>query len=204
MISWDKSMAEYKDYKESGIQCVGKIPSHWGTPYLFQIAGEYFVSNKDIHHQNLLSLSYGKIVRKDINTTDGLLPASFDGYQVVKNGVIVLRFTDLQNDHKSLRVGLAKEEGIITSAYTSIYPAERIRSEFLYYMLHSYDIKKVFYGMGGGLRQSLNYAGIRKLQIPLPPIEEQEQIVRYLDNKTIKIDECICLRERESYKLLMN
>lgn len=190
-------MAEYKDYKESGIQCVGKIPSHWGTPYLFQIAGEYFVSNKDIHHQNLLSLSYGKIVRKDINTTDGLLPASFDGYQVVKNGVIVLRFTDLQNDHKSLRVGLAKEEGIITSAYTSIYPAERIRSEFLYYMLHSYDIKKVFYGMGGGLRQSLNYAGIRKLQIPLPPIEEQEQIVRYLDNKTIKIDECICLRERE-------
>ena len=55
-------------------------------------------------------ISYGKIIRKDINTTDGLLPASFDTYQIVEEGNIVMRLTDLQNDHKSLRVGLVKEE----------------------------------------------------------------------------------------------
>lgn len=106
--------------KESGIEWIGQIPAHWEIKYLSQIAEEHYISNKDVHHQNLLSLSYGRIVRKDINTTEGLLPASFDTYQVIEKGNIILRLTDLQNDHKSLRIGLVTEEGIITSAYICI------------------------------------------------------------------------------------
>ena len=106
--------------KDSGIPWIGQIPEHWGMKFLFQVAREHYISNKDIHNQNLLSLSYGKIVHKDINTTEGLLPASFDTYQVIEPGNIVFRFTDLQNDHKSLRVGLSKETGIITSAYIAV------------------------------------------------------------------------------------
>lgn len=106
--------------KDSGIPWIGQIPVHWDMKYLFQVAHEHYISNKDIHHQNLLSLSYGKIVHKDINTTEGLLPASFDTYQIIEPGNIVFRFTDLQNDHKSLRVGLSKETGIITSAYIAV------------------------------------------------------------------------------------
>lgn len=178
--------------KDSGIPWIGQIPAHWDVKYLFQIAKEHFISNKTVHHQNLLSLSYGRLVRKDINTTDGLLPASFDNYQVVEPGNIILRFTDLQNDHKSLRVGLAYEEGIITSAYVCVEVTnESVMPEYFYNNMHTYDLLKVFYSMGGGLRQSLNYNGIRKLPMLIPPPEEQADIVGYIANKTYKIDSMI-------------
>lgn len=41
-----------------------------------------------------------------------------------------MRFTDLQNDHKSLRIGLAKEEGIVSPAYTCISVGEENSSAF--------------------------------------------------------------------------
>ena len=137
--------------KDSGINWIGQIPEHWNVHYLFQKAKEHFISNKTVHHQNLLSLSYGKIVQKDINTTEGLLPESFDTYQIVEEGNIVLRLTDLQNDHKSLRVGFVTQEGIITSAYECLeVMSNSYFPKYLYYQLHSFDIKKMFYGMGGG------------------------------------------------------
>lgn len=188
-------MKRYESYKPSGISWIGEIPSHWSNLFLFQLATEHNKSNKEVHHQNLLSLSYGQIIRKDINKTDGLLPASFDTYQIVEPGNIVLRLTDLQNDHKSLRVGLVKEDGIITSAYLTIEVKKNISPEYLYLILHSYDIKKVFYSMGGGIRQNLNYDGLRKLNIPFPPLDEQKKIVEYLSTKTLQID--AQQRERE-------
>ena len=103
----------------------------WEKGLFSAYAKPYFVSNKVVHHQNLLSLSYGKIVRKDIKANKGLLPASFDTYQIIKDGIIVFRFTDLQNDHKSLRVGIAKEEGIISPAYVCV-ECENIHPDFFY------------------------------------------------------------------------
>lgn len=177
--------------KPSGINWIDEIPEHWDVRKLSQVATEYYVSNKDIHHQNLLSLSYGNIVRKDIKTTKGLLPSSFDGYQVVKDGIIVLRLTDLQNDHKSLRVGLAHEEGIVTSAYLSLKPRASVTSSYLYEQLHCNDTHKVFYGMGDGLRQSLNWQGIRNLPVVVPPLSEQKSIIEYITSATTKIDKLI-------------
>ena len=173
--------------KESGIEWIGQIPAHWEIKYLSQIAEEHYISNKDVHHQNLLSLSYGRIVRKDINTTEGLLPASFDTYQVIEKGNIILRLTDLQNDHKSLRIGLVTEEGIITSAYICIQSRRAVLPEYLYLLLHSYDICKVFYGMGGGLRQSLSYADIKRIPIIIPAISEQVEIIKHINAKTKNI-----------------
>lgn len=177
--------------KDSGIPWIGMIPEHWETRTLSQMARVHFISNKNVHHQNLLSLSYGKIVCKDINTTEGLLPASFDNYQIVEDGNIVLRLTDLQNDHKSLRVGLSTQEGIITSAYLAIEAFTGILPKYLYFLLHSIDVKKVFYSMGNGLRQSLNWTELRKLKCIVPPIFEQQAIVDYIEAKLSKIDSCI-------------
>ncbi len=188
--------------KDSGIPWIGQIPAHWDIKFLFQVARKHYISNKDIHHKNLLSLSYGKIVRKDINTTDGLLPASFDTYQLIEPGNVVFRFTDLQNDHKSLRVGLSKETGIITSAYVVVeVDPNYIIPEYFYYTLHSFDIKKLFYSMGGGLRQSLNFNGIRKLYIPIPPLEEQKAIVSCINDKIAKIETMICSFKAEIDRL---
>lgn len=190
-------MKKYNEYKDTDNRWLGSIPIHWEVRQLSQVAHEHFVSNKGIHHQNLLSLSYGRIVRRDINATEGLLPASFDTYQVVEDGNIVLRLTDLQNDQKSLRVGLAREEGIVTSAYVCLgIVGESVIPAYIYYTLHSLDIKKIFYSMGGGLRQNLNWQGLKKIEIPLPPLDEQEKIVSYLESKTLSIDAYVAERER--------
>ena len=181
----------YSEMKDSGIEWVGEIPKHWQIKVLFQLATQVKNKNKDLVEKNLLSLSYGKIKRKNIEKSEGLLPASFDGYNIIEENDIVLRLTDLQNDHTSLRVGRTTERGIITSAYVTIRPINSNASKYLYYLLHSFDIKKGFYGMGAGVRQGLNFEEVKMLKIPVPPIEEQISIAAYLDEKCSKIDEII-------------
>ena len=145
------------------------------------ITKEYKVLNMNVHHQNLLSLSYGKIIRKDINAKKGLLPASFDTYQLVKENIIVFRVTDLQNDKKSLRVAISKEEGIISPAYVCIECVdENVNPDYLFLLLHFYDvIKKVYYSMGDGMRQTLTYKDLKELQIAYPNMDKQLEIVDY-------------------------
>ena len=164
---------------------------------LSQMATLHYLSNKDVHHQNLLSLSYGRIINKDINGVSGLLPASYDTYQIIENGNIVLRLTDLQNDQKSLRVGLCTQEGIITSAYLALQPRVTVLPAFLYLLLHTADIMKVFYSMGNGLRQNLNWGELRKLSCVLPPLAEQRAIVSYLDGKVGQIDTYIAKQTQQ-------
>lgn len=136
----------------------------------------------------MLSLSYGKVKRKSIDTVEGLLPESFDGYNIIEKDDIVLRLTDLQNDHTSLRVGLAEERGIITSAYLTIRNRSNFCPKYLYYYLHSFDIAKGFYGMGAGVRQGLNWDGVKWLKILAPLVPEQERIAAFLDAECAEID----------------
>ena len=185
------STVQYTDMKDSGIKWIGSVPSHWHLHTLYQLVRQVKNKNKDLQEQNLLSLSYGKIKRKDINTKDGLLPASFDGYNIIEAGDIVLRLTDLQNDHTSLLVGQATERGIITSAYTTLRPINLANSRYLYYLIHAFDLKKGFYGMGSGVRQGLNYDELKGLQIVIPSQTEQDAIATYLNEQCSKIDDLI-------------
>ena len=178
----------YEKTKDSGIEWIGSVPSHWRVHTLYQLVTQVKEKNSNLQEKNLLSLSYGKIKRKDIDSPDGLLPASFDGYNIIENGDIVLRLTDLQNDHTSLRVGLATERGIITSAYTTLRPIDTSNSKYLFYLLHAFDLKKGFYGMGSGVRQGLNYAEVKELRIVLPSQKEQDAIVYFLDDQCSEID----------------
>lgn len=196
-----KGIDPHAKMKDSGIPWIGQVPEHWEVKRLFSLASEHFISNQKVHHQNLLSLSHGRIIRKDIDSTKGLLPESFDKYQVIEPGNVVLRFTDLQNDHRSLRVGLAKEEGIITSAYLCIAGRNNIIPEYLYFILHVNDIHKIFYGMGGGLRQSLDFSEFRKLPILLPPLPEQRAIASFIDRKVQEIDGLIAAVREQIEKL---
>lgn len=181
----------YEKTKDSGIEWIGSVPSHWRVHTLYQLVTQVKEKNSNLQEKNLLSLSYGKIKRKDIDSPDGLLPASFDGYNIIEDGDIVLRLTDLQNDHTSLRVGLATERGIITSAYTTLRPIDTSNSKYLFYLLHAFDLKKGFYGMGSGVRQGLNYAEVKELRVVLPGQDEQNAIVRFLDNQCGQIDSII-------------
>lgn len=200
-----KGIRPNREMKDSDIEWIGDIPKEWDIKVAFQLFNQVKNKNEGLVEQNLLSLSYGKIKRRSIDAVGGLLPESFDGYNIIEADDIVLRLTDLQNDHTSLRVGLATERGIVTSAYLTLRNQSINKPSYLYYYLHSFDLCKGFYGMGAGVRQGLNWDGLKLLKIILPSIEEQTEITTYLDNKCTEIDTLIAKKEQivselDSYK----
>lgn len=192
-IKLKNGFTQYPDYQDSGISWIGKIPAEWEIAPLRSVAIENQERNYDGRCQKLLSLSYGNIIEKDINTNEGLLPESFNTYQVVRKGNIIFRLTDLQNDKRSLRVGYNDyaDPGIITSAYLALVAKESLNDKYAYYLFHSYDLQKVYYGMGGGVRQTLDYFDFKYLPILLPSSETQKKVAEYLDEKTALIDRII-------------
>lgn len=183
--------------KNSGISFVGNIPDSWEVHpvyYFFQERKHRNILGKE---KNLLSLSYGKIIEKDINKIGGLLPENFNTYNIVEPGDIIIRPTDLQNDKRSLRTGLVKEHGIITSAYIDLMPIRNINVEYYHFLLHSFDVMKVFYNMGNGVRQGLNFPEFSKLLIFEPSLTEQNNIVDYLNNKCKEIDFIVSSRQKQ-------
>ena len=190
-------MERYERYKDSGVKWIGEIPGHWGMyklKYLFKLNKNKNIGNKC---NTILSLSYGKIkIKKDLN--EGLTPESYESYQLLSTGDIVIRSTDLQNDHTSLRTGLVKIEGAITSAYIGLKNLDKslCDSRFYHYFLHDWDITKAIYNQGKGLRQSLNWDDIKNMLIPVLDISEQTAIANYLDSTTAKIDEAIAQQQK--------
>jgi type I restriction enzyme S subunit len=192
MITFPK----YKAYQDSGVAWLNEVPSHWKV----QLGRGYLkpkkVKNTGNKVKTVLSLSYGKIIVKPEEKLYGLVPESFETYQIVEPGDIIVRATDLQNDHTSLRIGLVEDYGIITSAYLCLQPSGEMDSRFAYYLLHAYDLLKVYYGMGSGLRQNLDYTDFKYLPLTVPDLEEQKRIAEFLDRKTAEIDEAIAHKQR--------
>mgnify|MGYP000883433564 CR=1 FL=1 len=179
------------DMKDSGIPYVGFIPAHWDMHPLYCYFAERKNKNLLGKEKNLLSLSYGRVIRKDINSNGGLLPESFNTYNIVEEGDIIIRPTDLQNDKRSLRTGIVNEHGIITSAYIALMAKTHIVPAYYHYLLHAFDVMKVFYNMGNGVRQGLNFSEFSRLMVFEPFYEEQQAIVAYLDEKCSEINSVI-------------
>lgn len=200
----ESMVLKMRKMKASGIEWIGEIPEGWEIKYFVQLFSQVKNKNIGLCEKNLLSLSYGKIKQKSIETVGGLLPDNFEDYNIIDRNDIVLRLTDLQNDQHSLRVGLSHERGIITSAYCSIRVRGAESPNYLYYYLHTFDIAKGFYGMGSGVRQGLNWDGLKYIKILLPPQHEQDRISVFLNQKTLEIDSMLSktISSIEEYKKL--
>ncbi len=184
-------MKPYPKYKNSNIPWLGDVPEHWEVNPGLSLFRENKNKNIGLIEKQVLSLSYGKIVIKPQEKLHGLVPESFESYQIVEPGDIIIRSTDLQNDKVSLRTGLVKNKGIITSAYICLCSYLTSNYKFISWLLHGLDLMKVFYGLGSGLRQNLSWRDFKRLLLPVPPLPEQQQIARYLDWKTAKINKFI-------------
>ena len=173
------------------------LPDHW-KPHKLQRVFRVRRGQKNIGMQedNLLSLSYGRIVQKDIDTSEGLLPESFETYQIVEPGNIVMRLTDLQNDKRSLRQGLVRERGIITSAYDALEVETGHDPAYWAYALLALDLAKYYYSLGGGVRQSIKFADFPNDWIAAPDTDTQKAIAAFLDRETARIDRLIEKKER--------
>jgi type I restriction enzyme S subunit len=186
----------YQATKDSGVTWLGQVPEHWEVQPALAIYRPKMVKNIGMQEKTVLSLSYGRIVVKPPEKLHGLVPESFETYQIVDPGNIIVRTTDLQNDKVSLRVGHAQHRGIITSAYMCLETTARVSSEFGYQFLNVYDLLKIIYGFGSGLRQNLDFADIKRMPILVPPLIEQNAIVRFLHHADRQIARYIRAKQK--------
>ncbi len=185
---------QYSSYKNSGVEWLGDVPEHWNLKRFCYLFAENKKKNIGLKETNVLSLSYGNIKEKKIDDNKGLLPESFETYQIIEPNDIVFRFTDLQNDKRSLRSAISKYHGIITSAYIAVKTKQN--ADFYNYLFRAYDLQKVFYSMGEGMRQSLKMDELNKMPVVLPSEDEQKRIVAFLNTETTRIDNLITKQEK--------
>jgi len=181
----------YPKRQETQIPWLETVPSHWNMRPGMAVLRERKVKNVGMQQKTVLSLSYGRIVIKPEEKLHGFVPTSFEGYQIVEPGNIIVRPTDLQNDQVSLRVGHSEYCGIITSAYICLEAKADLTADYAYLLLHAYDVKKIFYGLGSGLRQNLDWWDFKRLPIPVPPLQEQEAIVRFIRHLDQRVNQLI-------------
>jgi len=155
---------KYPAYKDSGVEWLGEIPEGWeaypGLKFLYENKSR----NTGMKRTTVLSLSYGSIRVKKEEELTGLVPESFETYQLVNAGDIIFSPTDLQNDKVSLRSAMSNYEGIITNAYLNIRLKKIAFAPFYNYLFRTLDNNKVIYGLGSGLRQNIDYRDFESFQ----------------------------------------
>lgn len=171
----------YPAYKESGVPWLGKVPEHWEIAPTASAFRESISPSSTDDGRPILSLSYGQVIVKPLERLHGLVPRSFESYQAISPGDIIVRTTDLQNDRSSLRVGFSRNIGKITSAYLSLRTRPCVSPEFGYRLLSAYDLLKILYGYGSGLRQNLTFGDVKRMPALIPPSAEQSAIVQVLE-----------------------
>lgn len=192
-------MVKYQKYKEINLPWLKIIPANWDIKRNKQFLHERkkIVGNKSSEY-TLLSLTLRGIVVRDLSENKGKIPASFDNYKIVEPGDIAFCLFDI--DETPRTVGLSKYKGMLTGAY-NIFHIEGINARYLYYYYLALDNIKGLRPLYTGLRKTINVNTFLSQQMPVPPRDEQDQIVRFLDWKVSEINKKISLK-RQSLDLL--
>lgn len=188
---------KYKSYKNSNIPWVGNIPADWQlipNKALFR-KKQHKVGDRYSKYQ-LLSLTTAGVREKSINDVRGKVPASYSGYQEVKPHDMIFCLFDL--DVSAVFAGLSDYNGMITSAYdvaecNSNYVNERF-ADYWFKFVFSQRYYKMY---SKNVRFTISFDAFGAIKTPVPSLEEQEQIARYLDWKISIINKLISLKRRE-------
>lgn len=190
-------MKRYESYKQSGILWIGEIPSHWEEKRLSTKFHDKVSPNSDYRFSHAHKFNYGILVPKNEGGDVSDLKETYLAYNVLQPNDIVINGLNLNYDFVSQRVAIANEDCIITGAYLPIRPFENTYAPYYLLLLKAMDSKKLFHGMGSGIRLTLSFNELKAQPIPVPPLEEQKKIVEFLSTKTSLIDEQLREKERE-------
>ena len=157
---------------------------------------ENTTKNTNCKERLQLQFRYGDIVRKVNQSEESDVLDTISKYTIVEPDDIMINGLNLNYDFISQRVAQVQERGVITSAYISLRPTEIANSRYFTYFLKSMDAKKMFHGMGTGIRLTLSYNELKNQFIPCPSPEEQTAIANYLDTATAKIDAAIAQQQK--------
>lgn len=186
----DTTYKKYEEYKDSGEQWMGEIPSNWEVKRLKHLFNE----KRTIHNPELNcgSISFGKVVYKDGEKIPLSTKAS---YQEVLKGEFLINPLNLNYDLISLRIGLSDKDVVVSSGYIVLQGKGQIDKSYYKWLLHRYDVAYMKL-LGSGVRQTINFNHIANSFLAFPPLATQATIANFLDDKTAKIDIAITQKEK--------
>ncbi|HIV09468.1 MAG TPA: restriction endonuclease subunit S [Candidatus Spyradenecus faecavium] len=188
-------MKPYPAYRPTGLPWLPQIPAHWEQRRAKNIFTESSkIVGRDAKNYPLLSLTLRGVIHRDIDSGKGKFPASFDTYKVVEKGNMVFCLFDVEETPRT--VGLSEYEGMITGAYT-IFQVHGVNARFIYYYYLALDNVKALQPLYSGLRKTIPIERLLGMRLPVPPREEQDRIVRFLDAKVAQIDRLIAIKQRQ-------
>lgn len=188
--------------KDSGIDWIGSIPKHWEIHSIKQ----HFCIQKRIAGKegyDVFSITQNGLKIKDISNNDGQMAANYSGYQFVYPGNFAMNHMDLITGG----VGLAAAFGVTSPDYRvfELFDNNNCYSEYYLRVFQICYWRRIFYRYGRGAastgRWRLPAKAFLNFQIPMPPIKEQEEIVKYINEQTEKIDSSIVNIRQQIEKL---
>ena len=185
-------MKPYPDYKPTGLAWLPEIPRHWKCAKIRELFTECIqkVSDKEFAP---LSVSKGGIVPQiaTVAKTD-----NGDNRKRVKVGDFVI---NSRSDRKGSS-GISAYDGSVSLINIVLNPRAKENGRFLHYLLKSIPFTEEYYRNGRGIVADLwttRYSEMKTISVPVPPADEQAQIVRYLDSMTAKINKLIRAKKRQ-------
>lgn len=187
-------MERYSEYKDSGVQWLGEIPSHWELLKMKYAFKERSEKNHPNEEPLCATQSRGVIPQSLYEGRVVVVNKGFEGLKLVKVGDFVISLRSFQGG-----IEYAYYQGIISAAYTVLQPKESDMAPYFKYMFKSHDYIQLLQTCVTGIRegQNINYPLLAKKAVPIPSMEEQHAIVSYLDTKCSKLDTFISNKEKE-------
>lgn len=183
-----------RQMKDSGYEWLGEVPANWGVYPARYAFTENRTKNINGEVTKALQFKFGSIIPKTNfdAESDEYVADTIATYTIVDPRTIMINGLNLNYDFKTLRVGMVTERGVITSAYLALIPDERvINAEFATLLFKGYESVMAFHNMGAGIRKTLGFKEFKNQPILIPPLQEQQRIVEFLQGKLGEIDAVI-------------
>lgn len=179
-------MATYESYKDSGVKWLGQIPSHWEVKKLraFFDRRKHKVSDTEYAP---LSVTKNGIVPQMENVAKS---KDSDNRRLVRTGDFVI---NSRSDRKGSS-GVSSLDGSVSFVNTVMTPRKGVVPNYCNYLLKSYAFVEENYRNGHGIVADLwttSFDEQKLIKLAMPPTQEQEAIVSYLDKVTGEIDRAI-------------
>lgn len=184
------SVPAYPGYRDSGVEWLGEVPSHWSVVQTKREFRKRKVTNTGMLCEDRLALTMNGVVPRALDDLDGLQSSDYEGYQIFEAGDLAFKLIDLQNV-KTSRVGMVPSRGIMSPAYIRLEPANPDIGRFGFWYFMALYWTQVFNNLGGGVRQTLGPEDLLTVPFPRPPRDERIAIAAFLDRETGKIDALI-------------
>lgn len=188
-----------REMKNSGVAWIGDVPENWETipnKYLMRkvkaICQKY--SNEDV-----LSLTMNGVIKRDLDNPSGKMPSTFDGYQFVYAGNLLMCLFDI--DVTPRCIGLIENDGITSPAYSQFELKRNAFNRYYYYYYLYLDNKKELLHLAKNLRHSFTEEQFGQISTVVPPIEQQHLIANQLDFVCKKVEDLISNQEQQIEKL---